>query len=161
MDIKKQLLELIISELKRQHETLFESAKEAKNAATNEESKAENKYDTRGLEASYLAGAQAKRTTELEATIKLMLDWSESVLSKKNQVSTGSLIKVELNGEQNLNYFLLPKVGGISLEIKNEKFTTISPESPLGEHLLGLKEGGFFEFTSKGDTKEYEVVEIY
>ena len=35
-------------------------------AATNEESKAENKYDTRGLEASYMAQAQSLRVSELK-----------------------------------------------------------------------------------------------
>ena len=72
---KKALIELVLIELKRQHQTLFNSALEAKSAATDEESKAENKYDTRGLEASYLAGAQAKRTTELEETIKVISDF--------------------------------------------------------------------------------------
>ena len=37
--------------------------------ATHEQSKAENKYDTRGLETSYLAHRQARQMMEMEAAI--------------------------------------------------------------------------------------------
>ena len=38
--------------------------------ATDEQSKAENKYDTRGLEASYLARGQSRQARETEAALE-------------------------------------------------------------------------------------------
>ncbi len=51
---------------------LKEAALATYEAATHEESKPENEYDTRGLEASYLAGAQAKRTAEIEELLIIL-----------------------------------------------------------------------------------------
>ena len=48
---------------------LLAAAEDARQAATHEESKAENKYDTRGLEASYLAAGQARRAAEIRAAL--------------------------------------------------------------------------------------------
>jgi transcription elongation GreA/GreB family factor len=157
---KKQLLRMVLEKLKTQHQLLFESAKEAKDAATNEESKAENKYDTRGLEASYLAGAQAQRTTDLEVTIKTISDLQKAeILTSKTVIST-SLIHTEVDGDLKQRYFILPKVGGLSLEIDQNKVLTLNPESPLGEHFMGLKVGDHFELQMKNQTKEFEILEI-
>ncbi|MEZ4872724.1 MAG: hypothetical protein R2827_10915 [Bdellovibrionales bacterium] len=49
---KSRIIQNIVEELKREFHTLAENAMEAREAAISEESKAENKYDTRGLEAS-------------------------------------------------------------------------------------------------------------
>ena len=157
---KKALIELVLIELKRQHQTLFNSALEAKSAATDEESKAENKYDTRGLEASYLAGAQAKRTTELEETIKVISDFLKTDLKPHNIIQSTSLVSCEIDGEKTFYFLILPKVGGLELNFEARKITVLSPESPLGEHLTGLKTGDYFEFHIKGQVREYEILSV-
>jgi hypothetical protein len=49
----------------------LEKAARASHAeATHESSKAESKYDTRGLEAAYLAGGQARQVKEILDSIK-------------------------------------------------------------------------------------------
>ncbi len=66
---KAVVLEEIIASLQSELETYIRAAKFSHAEATAEENRAENKYDTRGLEASYLAAGQANKVVELEAAI--------------------------------------------------------------------------------------------
>lgn len=68
---KKKLVAAICTQLELDLETQKAAALATYEAATGEESKAENEYDTRGLEASYLAGAQAKRVGEIEELLTI------------------------------------------------------------------------------------------
>ncbi|MBT4760076.1 MAG: hypothetical protein HOO06_00120 [Bdellovibrionaceae bacterium] len=158
---KLKLFELVLEQLERQHQTLILSAQAAKNEATNEESVAENKYDTRGLEASYLAGAQAKRAVELEEVIKIISDLKKNVSQKPVMIQSTSLVQVEIDEEEKQVFFILPKVGGVKLNSENINITVISPQSPLGELLMGLKKGDFFEFHIKNGVKEYVISDFY
>ena len=64
---KRKLIETITERLKADLALYYRAAVAARAEATHEQSKAENKYDTRGLEASYLARRQAKQVAEVEA----------------------------------------------------------------------------------------------
>ena len=67
---KQALLTEIRAELRAALERLSRAASEAHAAATDPGSKAEGKYDTRSLEASYLAAGQAKQVEELAAAVR-------------------------------------------------------------------------------------------
>jgi len=66
---KRAIIKKILGKLGDELEVYFRAAKFARAEATHEQNKAENKYDTRGLEASYLAHGQSKQAAELEAAI--------------------------------------------------------------------------------------------
>ena len=68
---KQKLVDIFIEQLEHDLIALKEAARATYEAATHEESKPENEYDTRGLEASYLAGAQAKRAGEIDEVLSL------------------------------------------------------------------------------------------
>ena len=59
---KRELVNQIIQQLTGEVEVLFKAARAAHAEATHEQSKAEDKYDTRGLEASYLARGQSRQS---------------------------------------------------------------------------------------------------
>jgi hypothetical protein len=61
---KRAVLKKIIAKLTGELEVYFRAAEYARAEATHEQNKAENKYDTRGLEASYLARGQSKQAAE-------------------------------------------------------------------------------------------------
>ena len=56
---KRAILKKITDKLIGELEVYFRAAEYARDEATHEQNKAENKYDTRGLEASYLARGQS------------------------------------------------------------------------------------------------------
>ena len=66
---KRALIKKIIAQLTAELEVYFRAAHAAHAEATHEQNKAENKYDTRGLEASYLARGQSRQAMETQAAI--------------------------------------------------------------------------------------------
>ena len=69
---KKQIIKSFEEQIAQALSVMTQAALHAHEAATHGESKAEDQYDTRGLEASYLAGAQSRRAMELEEALANM-----------------------------------------------------------------------------------------
>ena len=68
---KAQLIQQIVASLSDSLALLAKAARASHAEATHESSKAESKYDTRGLEAAYLAGGQARQAKEILDSMKL------------------------------------------------------------------------------------------
>ena len=68
--LKTTVIQKIIETLQAELETYIRAAKFSHAEATAEENRAENKYDTRGLEASYLAAGQANKVAEIEQSLE-------------------------------------------------------------------------------------------
>ena len=66
---KRAIVKKITAKLVGELEVYARAAQFSRAEATHESSKAESKYDTRGLEASYLARGQSKQAAELESAI--------------------------------------------------------------------------------------------
>jgi transcription elongation GreA/GreB family factor len=152
---KNKILQVLISVLEQQLQTAIAAADSAKEASTNSESKAENKYDTRGLEASYLASGQSKRAAELEKKIFLLKKSQVMTFATGSAIADTALVKVLINDEQEKVFFIVP-CGGISIEIDGSFIHTLSIESPLGQNLWGMCEGEEFNFNGKN----YEIAQV-
>ena len=152
--------DLILAELigKMKHEMLqLESAAKAnKEFATDQEFKAESKYDTRSLEASYLASAEAKRVEDLKLEIQMLEDIDLKYAEKSEEICIGSLIHLRFSGQDRV-YFLIPTSGGTLLQIAGQSILVVSVFSPLGDAVLGLKAGDQFEIETPKETRSYEV----
>jgi hypothetical protein len=156
---KQELISAFIAQLERDLVTMKEAARHTLQAATHEESKAENEYDTRGLEASYLAGAQSKRAAEIEEVLSLFKNTSFKDFSASDRIQSTALVEVELNGKPNL-LLMMPKGGGVSLSYQGKAIQIVTPQSSLGETLLGLKAGDVAEFEVGRKVRECEVISI-
>ena len=66
---KRAVIRKIVARLTEELQVYFRAAHASRAEATHEQSKAESKYDTRGLEASYLARGQSRQAAEIEAAI--------------------------------------------------------------------------------------------
>lgn len=136
---KATLLTWIVQTLENDMQVLRRAAQAAYEAATAEENIAENKYDTLGLEASYLATGQARRTAEIRQALLtyqqlLLRDYDDSL-----GVQVSNLVTLEdEQGEQRL-LFLGPEAAGLKIGEGDEQVTVITPRSPLGQQLLGKK----------------------
>ena len=156
---KKQLLENIIKQLELDRKVLMDAALATYQAATNEESKPENEYDTRGLEASYLAGAQAKRVADLDEQISIFKKLEIKEFSNQSSVAATALIEVDIEGEHKF-LFMLPKGGGFVMQFEGKSIQIVTPSSPSGEALLGLKVGDIAIVETANKTKEYEIISV-
>lgn len=119
----------------------------AKQTATDSESRAETKWDTSGLEASYLARGYAQQFEETAKQVETLHDFKLPDLSE-SAVDLGALVLCELDGFQDW-MFLLPYCGGMELDIDGVEVTIITPESPLGQQLL-IKTSGSTYRTPNG-----------
>ena len=156
---KTLLFEYLSIELKKNLELAMNAAQATYDIATHEDNKAENKYDTRGLEASYLAGAQAQRVAEM---MDVLLCFKSTALKNFHDGSTvaiTALVEVILN--EKTNYLLImPLGGGQTVKLLNQTIQVVTPISPLGKALIGQSAGEIITILAGGQKREYEIASI-
>src|SRR5262252_2525361 len=114
---KAELLKLIIAALTENLRTLEKAARASHAEATHESSKAENKYDTRGLEAAYLAGGQARQAAEIVKSLKDYASLSVKEFGATDAIDLSALVELETAGEVE-TYFIGPSSGGLEVDYK-------------------------------------------
>ncbi len=155
--MKKELLNELLGKMKEELHELEEAAQANKEFATDQEFKAESKYDTRSLEASYLASAEAKRVEDLKLEIQLL---EEIDLKTSDEISIGSLVELK-HQDQVRSYFLIPTAGGTMLKMDDKAVLVVSVFSPLGAEVLGLKIGDVFEVETPKESRSYQVISFH
>ena len=133
---KADILTQIIASLKEELETCLTAAKAASSAATDPDSKAENKYDTRSLEASYLARGQALRVAELQETLHAFQTLSLRRFERDDPINLSALVTLKSEDGES-NYFLASAAGGTEIQHAGHEVMVITPASPLGQKLMG------------------------
>lgn len=157
---KQLLLQCILEKLRHEADVLKHAAQTAHKDATDEESQAEHKYDTRGLEASYLAGAQANMAAEVLGNIKLYEGLQLRNFSESDIIALTALIELEDEKGNSRLYFLGPKSGGTKISYEGSDILLITPSSPMGRELMGREIGDVIKVTTGSNIKEYEIVSI-
>jgi transcription elongation GreA/GreB family factor len=156
---KSALIAHIIQKLEKELVALKAAALETYAAATGDESKPENKYDTRALEASYLAGAQAKRVRDTESSLAVFRVLQPKSFTEKSQIESTALVEVDMDGKTTF-VFIAPARGSLTIDFDGRSIQVITPQSPLGEGLLGLKVGDVAKIDQGSRQLEYEIVSI-
>ena len=130
---KSKLHQLIEEQLLNSLSNAKLAASQAYETATHKENKAENKYDTLGLEAAYLAEGQSKRVMELDENLIAFQNLKVKIFSQDMEVGLGALICLQCgNGE--LKYiFISPVSGGTSIQYHDINIMLITSSSPLGK----------------------------
>jgi len=154
---KAPVLEKIINSLQHELETYIRAAKFSHAEATAEENRAENKYDTRGLEASYLAAGQANKVVELEGAITSFEELKN--MPAIDSVGIGALLKLDQGGTTEF-YFIGPTAGGTEVEMDGTEILIITPESPLGSQLMGLEAGQKSTLNLAGRKQKVQVISV-
>src|SRR4249919_105694 len=119
---KTELLARIVEALHNNLTVLDKAARAAHAEATHESSKAESKYDTRGLEAAYLAGGQARQAREIMDSIKLYQSLEVMDFAPGEVIDLTALVELESDGTQ-ATYFIGPKNGGLEIKFQRTEVT--------------------------------------
>lgn len=136
-DILQMITEKLESDLAKATDAAIESAE----SATHEESRSEGKYDTRGLETSYLASGQARHAVELRENLAQIKNFSLPKNAHSSPIALGSLATL-LSPQGREVYFLAPGIGGIDIPGEDDStITVISSKSPIGSELIGKSVG--------------------
>jgi hypothetical protein len=157
---KKSLVTKICEKLGADHALLIAAAKATHEAATHEEAKPENQYDTRALENSYLAGAQSKRVGELEEVLLMYKYLQLKNFSEEDPIAPTALVETEFQNKKSL-MFIVPLGGGTSVLLNDKPVQVITPASPLGGALIGLKVGDVATIEAGGNKKAYEILNVW
>ena len=153
---KVELVKALHAQLEKEFQILKTAALATYEDATHEESKPENKYDTRALEASYLAGAQAERVSDVAELIGICRVLNVKKFSESDPIAIGALVEVE-SQEKTSFLFFLPKGGGVSFHYQNKKIQVITPTSPLGKAFLGMHASETVTVQTGSQKRIYEI----
>ncbi|MBK1832892.1 hypothetical protein [Roseibacillus ishigakijimensis] len=139
-NLKEQLLGAVQAKLGEELSALERALADSSAAATDPDSKAESKYDTRSLEMSYLASGQARQAESLREALRELENFALRDFAVTERVEVGALVELEQEGEWR-SYLLLPVGGGLEVTCGEQQVTTLSPESPLFALLEGRRMG--------------------
>ena len=156
---KHQLIRKIIGQLNGELALYIKAARAAHAEATHEQSKAENKYDTRGLEAAYLARGQSKQAAELEQTIKQYEAMPIRELGPKDPIDLGAVVELGKKNERT-TYFVGPRAGGTEIVHDGKEVLVITPQSPLGQQLIGKKKGDEVKLAIGNVRETYRILSV-
>jgi hypothetical protein len=159
MKKKQALVRKIIAALEAELERFAKAARASHAEATDPQSKAEHKYDTRGLEAAYLAGGQARKVAEIEETIAQFQKLKLVEFTPEMPIDYGALVQIEMRGGTSW-YFVAAKAGGLEIVHDKEEITVITPQSPLGEQIFEKTQGDKYKFGSGRDATDGRIVAV-
>ena len=138
---KDQAVAAVIAQLEQSYQRMLASARSTERAATDAENRSEGKYDTRGLETSYLAAGQGEQVEELAAALQsLQAEHSFPDFDPGDAIDAGALVEADFGDEHDF-FLLAPAAGGVVVEVDDAELTVLAPGAPLREKLMGLGEG--------------------
>ena len=137
---KHPILAQIIEQLKEELAILTAAAKEARQYAADGETRSEDRYDTRATESSYLADGQGRMAAEVMQSVETYQTLELRDFGPGNQIALTALVEVEQGGFRDL-YFLGPRAGGLTVQHQGRDVFVVTPQSPIGQKLLGRVEG--------------------
>jgi transcription elongation GreA/GreB family factor len=156
---KRRIIQSIVAHLVGELEVYTRAAQAAHAEATDEQSKAEHKYDTRGLEASYLARGQSRQAADLEAAIAAFQKLDARKFKDGEGIDIGALVELDHDGERTF-YFIGPKAGGTEITYNKQTILVITPKSPLGEQLQGRKQGDRIQLILAGARSDHQIIKV-
>lgn len=155
--LQQQVLERLAQDLQQTEQ----AARTAHETATHEENIAENKYDTLGLEAAYLATGQARRA---EAIRQAMANWRQfrpRAYDPSQGIQIGALVRLLDADDKEQQLFLGPDGGSMTLLIDTQPVQVISSQAPLGKAMLGKFEGDEVTMQIASARQRFEVLQVH
>jgi transcription elongation GreA/GreB family factor len=158
---KIQLQQRILEQL--QHDLLIaqRAAQTAYESATDKANIAENKYDTLGLEASYLAAGQARRLGEIQQALSALQQLPTGDFDPQSGIQLGALLVLADATEQQRWLLLAPDAAGLKINDGEREIMLISQHSPIGQRLLGQAPGDEFTLTVGKQLQHFAIVQVY
>ncbi len=157
---KAELVQIIIQQLEEKLQIAHASTQRAIDAATDEETVPEHKYDTLALEASYLAHGQAMRVQESEQELQqyrslIIRDFTDA------PIGVGAFVLLEDDDLKEKCFFIGPCSGGLTVEWQGKQVFVLTAKSPLGRALVGKEEGDDVDVKIGNKTMGYSVETVF
>jgi len=157
---KTRIFKLIIEQITHDQNILFTAAKTAHAASIHEENIPDNKYDTLGLEASYVAQGQANRAQEIKLALETFKQLTLQSFDEDSEIRLTALVMLRADDGSVKHVFIGPREGGLKVIDQDCEIMVITPGSPLGKSLIGKRCGDRIETGSGNNRKEFEIIEV-
>lgn len=154
--LRQQVLERLAEDLLQAEQ----AARTAHETATHEENIAENKYDTLGLEAAYLATGQARRADAIRHAMTQWRQFRPGAYDASKGIQLGALVCLVDADDRRQQLFLGPGGGSMKLTSSDQIVQVISSEAPLGRALLGKFEGDDVSLHIPPAQRQFEVLRV-
>jgi len=155
--LKQQVLERLAEDLLQAEQ----AARAAHETATHEENIAENKYDTLGLEAAYLATGQARRAEGIRQAIANWRPFRPLPYDASKGIQLGALVCLVDSDDRQQQLFLGPVGGSMTLTCGAQLVQVISSEAPLCRAMLGKCEGDAVSIQVAAIRQQWEVLRVH
>ena len=127
-------------------------------AATHEESRADNKYDTRSLEMSYLATGMTDRVAELRRVLSAYHFWS--LPPQADVVRPGALVVLIDDEDARMCCYIAPYGSADTVQVDGVQIRVITLKAPLGRALVGKGEGDEVTVKVDGVARIWEIEQL-
>jgi transcription elongation GreA/GreB family factor len=156
--LQQQVLERLAEDLLQADQ----AAQAAHATATHEENIAENKYDTLGLEAAYLATGQARRAEAIRQAMSHWRQFRPRPYDASQGIQLGALVCLVDADDQQQQLFLGPDGGSMKLVVNGaQPVQVISSEAPLARAMLGKCEGDEVSLQVAFSRQRFEVLRVH
>lgn len=159
---KQPLVADIIAALQDKLVIAHSSTQTAIDAATDDQTVSEHKYDTLALEAAYLAHGQAMRVQECEYELSLMRNLPVRSFVD-SAIGVGAYVELEDEEDEeevSKYFFIAPCSGGLEVVSQQHSVYLLTVLSPLGKALKGKQEGDEVVVKIGDKAKAYQVVTV-
>ncbi|MDQ6953605.1 MAG: transcription elongation factor GreAB [Mariprofundaceae bacterium] len=157
MQPKEDILKKIIAKLQSDIDISAQAVAMARDTATHQDCLGSSKYETMGLEASYLAQGQGTRLLELERSLAY---FKQIHLHLFTVISLNTYIILHDDDGSVKHFWLTADAGGLKISYNKKIITLITSKSPLGCQLLGKNVGDICELRIDKQCHNYEVVSV-
>ncbi len=134
-------------------------AEHAAASATHEEARAEDKYDTRGLEMSYLAAGASDRAETLRVVLMNYRGWRRPPVDPQH-IAPGALIGLEDDDGNERVVFLAPFGDGERVVVDGITVQGVTLKAPLGEALHRRGEGEEISIVVAGQRRQWAIEKV-
>ncbi|HEX7453233.1 MAG TPA: GreA/GreB family elongation factor [Polyangiaceae bacterium] len=156
---KREILKLLLEHVSADLQTMSAAQRAVVDGATHEENKPENDKDTRALEQSYLARGQAQRVVELQSAVNQLKAMELRDFSRGVPIALGALVAVE-DDRETVHYFLAPAGGGLRLPLAGREVRVVTPQSPIGQALIGKRQGDDLDLRTPQGVNECSIATV-
>ena len=158
---KFSLLQQVLQRLAEDLMQAEQAVRTAHETATHEENIAENKYDTLGLEAAYLATGQARRADAIRQALAHWRQFRPLPYDASKGIQLGALVCLVDADDQQQQLFLGPDGGSMQLLSGAQRVQVISCDAPLGRAMLGKCEGDEVSLQVATSRQQFEVLRVH
>lgn len=136
---KTALILTLRNQMREQYDRILAAAREARGYATDQDSQAESKYDTRSLEASYLAAGQAAKADELAAALDGFRPETFPAFSPNDAIGLGALVEITYPDRTRAAFLLASRGGGMMSDHEGITVMVVTPGAPIFARLAGKR----------------------